>query len=621
MVRGGCDVRKATLIVLVWNKWELTRRCLETLSRTHLPDTEVIVVDNGSTDETSRELARMRWVRVVRLSENTGYVRGNNVGIEAADPDSDIVLLNNDVEFHQRDWLERLRSCAYASDDIGIVGCRLILPDGRLLHAGTYILSDTLWGQQIGALEKDFGQYRCDRDVQGVVFAVAYLRRDVLNAMGGLCTDFHSYFEDTDYCLRAAEIGFRTLVCGEVTLVHAQHGSSGSEAATLRLFRSSQSMFRRKWETRLREREKPEFLWQSVMSLPGGYAESCKALVRAFVRQGARPLYRYAYGLGTAFPFAEPAATHEYLLDVVRQRPVPRKPRVGVVYAQGDVFARNPASCRVGYTMLEVDGFPAEWVRQAQGMEEVWTPTEFNRQGLLTSGLRRPVHVMPLGVDTNYFHPGIRGLRNPHGEFVFLTSLEWGERKAPELLLRAFSETFHAREPVRLVAKISNTDPSVSLKAQVSRLGLRAQGGRISYLLNRALPYHELGALYGSADCFVSTSRGEGWGMPVLEAMACGLPVIATDWGGHTAYLHEGIAYPLRVRATEPARAKCPYYAGQRWADPDEEHLRYLLRHVFEQREEARSRGLAAAQEVAARWTWDHAAARILTRIEALGGR
>lgn len=621
MTRGGCELRKATLIILAWNKWELTRRCLETLRRTHLPDTEIIVVDNGSTDETRHELSSRRFVRVVRLPENTGYVRGNNAGIEAADPDSDIVLLNNDVEFHQRDWLEQLRRSAYAADDIGIVGCRLTLPDGRLLHAGTYILSDTLWGQQIGALEKDLGQYGRDREVQGVVFAVAYLRRDVLNAMGGLCTDFHSYFEDTDYCLRAAEIGFRTVLCGEVTLVHAQHGSSGSEAATLRLFRGSQSMFRRKWETRLREREQPEFLWQSVMSLPGGYAESSKAFVRAFVRRGARPLYRYAYGLGTPFPFAEPASTNDYLLDVVRQRSVPRKPRIGVVYAQGDVFARNPASYRIGYTMLEVDGFPAEWVRQAQGMEEVWTPTEFNRQGLLASGLRRPVHVMPLGVDTNYFHPGIRGFRNPHGEFVFLTSLEWGERKAPELLLRAFSETFTAREPVRLVAKISNTDPSVSLKERIRALGLKAGGGRISYLLNRAIPYHELGALYGSADCFVSTSRGEGWGMPVLEALACGLPVIATDWGGHTAYLHEGIAYPLRVRATELARAKCPYYEGLRWADPDEEHLRHLLRHVSEQREEARTRGRTAAQEIAARWTWEHAAARILSRIEALGSR
>jgi len=612
--------RKATLIVLAWNHWELTRRCLETLRRTDLPDAEVIVVDNGSTDETPRELERLRWVRTLRLPRNTGYVRGNNAGIEIADPDSDILLLNNDIEFPQRDWLARMRQAAYAADDVGIVGCRLVLPNGRLLHAGTYILPDTLWGQQIGGLERDFGQYGRTRAVQGIVFAVAYLRRDLVNAIGGLCTDFHSYFEDTDYCLRAAEAGYRSVLCGDVTLVHDQHGSSGSEAATLGLFRRSQATFRKKWEKRLRAREGPELLWQSVMTLPGGYAESSKALVRALVQGGARPLYRYAYGLGTPFPFAEPDATGDYLLDVVRQRTVPARPDVAVVYAQGDVLARNPGRTRIGYTMLEVDGFPADWVRQANEMDEVWTPTAFNRDGLLASGVTRPVHVMPLGVDPDHFHPGVRGIPNPNGEFVFLASLEWGERKAPELLLRAFNDTFSVREPVRLVVKIQNKDPGVRLKPIVASLGLRADGGRISYLLNQALPHHQLAPLYRSADCFVSPSRGEGWGMPALEAMACGLPVIATDWGGHTAFVHEGVAYPLRVRGTTPALAKCPYYDGFRWAEPDAEHLRHLLRHVYERREEAHARGLAAAREVHAQLTWSHAAARIVSRIEALAG-
>jgi glycosyltransferase involved in cell wall biosynthesis len=357
------------------------------------------------------------------------------------------------------------------------------------------------------------------------------------------------------------------------------------------------------------------------MTLPGGYAESSKALVHAFVRRDARPLYRYAYGLGTPYPFAEPAATGDYLLDVVRQRVVPERPDVAVVYAQGDVFARNPGRCRVGFTMLEVDGFPAEWVRQAQEMDEVWTPTEFNREGLLASGVTRPIQVMPLGVDPDHFHPGIRGFPSPHGEYVFLANLEWGERKAPELLLRAFRETFSAREPVRLVAKILNRDPNVSVKQAIRDLDLPASGGRISYLLNHALPYHQMGALYRSADCFVSASRGEGWGMPTLEAMACGLPVIATDWGGHTAFVREDVAFPLRVSGTPLARAKCPYYDGFRWAEPDEEHLRHLLRFVYERREEARVRGLAAARDVHARFTWDHAAARIVSRIDELVGR
>jgi GT2 family glycosyltransferase len=612
---------KTTLVVLAWNRWSLTRRCLETLRECDLPDTEILVVDNGSSDETPRELERWEGIRVITLPENRGYVRGNWAGVEAASPDSDLVLLNNDLEFRQPDWLERLRRCAYHAEDVGVVGCRLILPDGRLLHAGTQILPDTLWGQQIGGLEKDLGQYARWREVQGIVFAVAYLRRDCWQAIGGLSTEFQSYFEDTDYCLRAERAGFRTLLCGDVTVVHALHGSSGSESATLPIFQHSQSIFRRKWEVELRQGERPEFLWQSVMTLPGGYAETSKALVRSFVEQGARPLYRYAYGLGTPFPFAEPAATRDYVLDVVRQRSVPRQPEIGVVYAQGDVFDRNPARYRIGYTMLEVDGFPEEWVDKAQELDEVWTPTEFNREGLLRSGLRGPVHVMPLGVDIDHFNPEIRGYPNPHGEFVFLASLEWGERKAPELLLRAFSDTFSASEPVRLVAKISNTDPMVSVRAAVRDLRLAPGGGRISYVLNRAVPYYQLAALYRSADCLVSPSRGEGWGMPVLEAMACGLPVIATDWGGHTAFLHEGVGYPLRIRGVVEARAKCPYYEGFRWAEPDEEHLRHLLRHVYEQRDEARERGQAAAREVRDQWTWQHAARRILARVEALARR
>jgi glycosyltransferase involved in cell wall biosynthesis len=107
--------------------------------------------------------------------------------------------------------------------------------------------------------------------------------------------------------------------------------------------------------------------------------------------------------------------------------------------------------------------------------------------------------------------------------------------------------------------------------------------------------------------------------MPLMEAMACGLPTIATDWGAHTEFLHEGIGYPLRVRRTVPAVAKCPYYAGYSWADPDPEHLRHLLRQVYEDREEARRRGAAAAAEMAQRWTWGHVARRIVDRLQAVG--
>jgi glycosyltransferase involved in cell wall biosynthesis len=268
--------------------------------------------------------------------------------------------------------------------------------------------------------------------------------------------------------------------------------------------------------------------------------------------------------------------------------------------------------------MLEVDGFPEEWVRQANRMDEVWVPSEFNRRGFLDSGLKRPIHTMPLGVDPEYFHPGIVGHRDPRGDFVFLAALEWGERKEPWLLLRAFHDAFAAREPVRLLCKINNRDPAVNVQQEIRRLGLAASGGRISYLFNLEFPYYQLGSLYRSADCFVAASRGEGWDMPLMEAMACGLPAIATDWGGHREFFHDGVGYPLNVLDTVPAAARCEYYQGFRWAEPDPEHLRSLLREVYENRGEARRRGDAAAREVAERWTWAAAARKIVERLDAI---
>jgi hypothetical protein len=249
-------------------------------------------------------------------------------------------------------------------------------------------------------------------------------------------------------------------------------------------------------------------------------------------------------------------------------------------------------------------------------MDEIWVPSSFNRQGFLASGLRRPIHVIPLGVDCDRFHPGIRTERNPDGDFVFFASFEWGERKEPWLLLRAFSETFERTEPVRLVCKVNNRDASLRLRAEIIRLGLRESGGRISYLFNLEFPHHELAALYRAADCFLAVGRGEGWDLPLMEAMACGLPSIATDWGAHQEFVHPGVSYPLGINGTIPAVAKCPYYEGFRWADPDSDHLRFLLRHVFEHQAEARARGTAAAAEMRDRWSWTAAAAAILRRLE-----
>ena len=142
----------------------------------------------------------------------------------------------------------------------------------------------------------------------------------------------------------------------------------------------------------------------------------------------------------------------------------------------------------------------------------------------------------------------------------------------------------------------------------------------IALLHNNIIKSYQMASLYRSADCFVLPTRGEGWGMPILEAMACGLPAIATNWSAQMEFMNERNSYLLKSKGLIPAVAKCPYYKGFEWADPDPEHLAHLMRHVYEHQDEAREIGKRAAEDAARLWTWDHAAAKIIERLDQIPG-
>jgi glycosyltransferase involved in cell wall biosynthesis len=295
--------------------------------------------------------------------------------------------------------------------------------------------------------------------------------------------------------------------------------------------------------------------------------------------------------------------------------PFPDAPQVS--YEQADLFYTQHPGYKIGFTMLEVDGIPKRWVAACNRMDEIWVPSRWGRERFEACGVTRPIHVVPLGFDPVRFHPGFPAAR-ASDRFTFLSVFEWGERKAPELLLRAYAAAFTGRDDVLLLLRVNNFDGHLDIPEAIAKLGLPESGPPVAILYNHHVKARQLGSLYRSADAFVLPTRGEGWGMPILEAMASGLPTIATAWSGQTEFFHEGVGYPIAPKALVPADARCPYYEGFRWAEPDFDELVAAMRHVFTDREEARSRGATAAAEAAARWTWDATAQRIEERLRTL---
>ena len=128
---------------------------------------------------------------------------------------------------------------------------------------------------------------------------------------------------------------------------------------------------------------------------------------------------------------------------------------------------------------------------------------------------------------------------------------------------------------------------------------------------SKPLPLPALAALYGACDVLVLPTKAEGWGLPIIEALACGIPAIATNYSGHTMFLNDDNGYLVDVERMIPVDDPFFYGSGEPlgvWAQPSVDHLQALMRRAFADAAERRRKGQQARRDVVRQWTWDDAA-------------
>ncbi|GAX75853.1 hypothetical protein CEUSTIGMA_g3296.t1 [Chlamydomonas eustigma] len=136
------------------------------------------------------------------------------------------------------------------------------------------------------------------------------------------------------------------------------------------------------------------------------------------------------------------------------------------------------------------------------------------------------------------------------------------------------------------------------------------------FVISHLISDQEFPRYYKAVDAFVLPTRGEGWGRPQVEAMSMGLPVISTNWSGITAFLDEKVGYPIKVDGLVTVQDKDSFlFQGLKWAQPSIEHTRVLMRHVYNEREEARQKGIEARRRMVQNFSSDVVAELLLSEL------
>jgi GT2 family glycosyltransferase/glycosyltransferase involved in cell wall biosynthesis len=490
----------------------------------------VIVCDDGSAPEHVAALERIRGIELVRGERQAGFAANVNRGLRLVRPDEDAVVLNSDVIAH-RGWLERLQYWAHRDPATGIVGPKLLYPDGTIQSAGSIRNPGAPeWFDHAHRFKPaDHPPANVLQPYLAMTGAALYIRRAVLDRVGLLDEGYGMAYEDVDYCLRAWEAGFRVVYCPWASLTHLEAKTRGTHQGEREL--AAQARFWARWGAWFDERP--------VRADDGGL-RIVYVTEDTGVGGGHRVVFQHLEGLA--------ARGHHCELWTLGPSPD---------WYELDVPVRSfPTYQELLWELAEVDAIKvATWWNTAA---PVWEASV--RRGI-------PAYFVQ-DIETSYYaedhgvHAAVLATYRP--EFHVVCTSRWvadqlrgmgveAERVPPGLDLDRFGAAGRARHPAAVLALgRSNPLKNFPLTAEAWRrlpeprpelwlYGIEPElGAGLGARYVVAPSDAEVNELLNAATVFVQTSSHEGYCLPVLEAMAAGIPVVCTDAHGNRDFCRDG---------------------------------------------------------------------------------
>lgn len=280
----------------------------------------------------------------------------------------------------------------------------------------------------------------------------------------------------------------------------------------------------------------------------------------------------------------------------------------------------------IHWAVFESTVIAPEFLQSFKNADQVWVPSTWGRQVLINNGVSpEQVKVVPEGVDADRYYPVGRPCRNERFRYLFVGKYE--DRKSCTELIDAWADTMGQNKSVELIIK---TNYFVDAPDKWKALENHVNSKNLDNLVAVWGEYtsKQLFDLYATADVFVFPTKGEGWGLPIIEAAAMGLPIITTNYSAQSDYLNEIADSCIFVDYRLDSIA-CPDYAkhykptngswGQ-WAIPDATSLKVALIAAESNYQNLAKNAVKNSEKIRKNWNWTQSVDRALVVMESVAG-